>query len=49
MTDRMSDRLAVSGSVSTVEGRGCGDWAAKTGMMLCLAMLLVLAAVGLLR
>jgi len=46
MDDRMAERLVTSGSVSAVEGRGCRDDIARTGMMLLLAVLLIM---GLLR
>jgi len=46
MNDKMSERLIASGSVSTIEGRGCGAWCARTGLLLTLAVLLL---VGLLR
>jgi len=38
------ERLAAGGSVTSYEGQGCGDWLARTGMMLLLCVL----AVGLL-
>jgi len=46
VSDKVADRLAANGSVSTIEDRGCGAWCARTGLLLTLAVMLL---VGLLR